>query len=72
VVFNRRQPAESKIPSSTSLQALHDFIRMLDAQGYPKAFLQHEGFRYEFSRTALYDGRIMADVTITPIEDAAP
>jgi len=38
---------------------------MLDADGYPLAFLEHAGFRYEFSRASLRDGRIVADVTIT-------
>ena len=68
VIFKRRKPHESRIPELPNLQALHDFIRMLDAEGYPQAFLEHAGFRYEFSRAALYDGRIIADVKITPIE----
>lgn len=68
-IFKRRKPAESEIPELSSLSNLHDFIRMLDAEGYPKAFIEHQGFRYEFSRSALYDGRIVADVTITKIED---
>jgi methionyl-tRNA formyltransferase len=65
VVFKRRRPEESEIPRLDSLGALHDFIRMLDAEGYPRAFLDQQGFRYEFSRAALYDGRVVADVTIT-------
>lgn len=44
-------------------------MRILDAEGYPRAFINHKGFRYEFSRANLYDGRIVADVTITPIEE---
>jgi methionyl-tRNA formyltransferase len=71
VVFKRRKPPESRIPELSDLQALHDFIRMLDAEGYPRAFLEYEGFRYEFSRTALYDGRIVADVEITSLEDGS-
>ena len=63
--FRRRTPAESVVPSLNSLEQVHDFIRMLDAQDYPHAFLEHAGFRYEFSRSTLYDGRIVADVTIT-------
>ena len=69
VIFKRRRPQESRIPQLGSLQALHDFIRMLDAEGYPRAFLEHQGFRYEFSRAAFYSGRIAADVTITPVEE---
>jgi methionyl-tRNA formyltransferase len=68
-IFKRRQPSESEIPQFPSLSKLHDFIRMLDAEGYPKAFIEYEGFRYEFTRSALYDGRIVADVTITPLEE---
>ena len=67
--FNRRRPEDSEIPRLESLQQLYDFIRMLDAEGYPKAFLRYRGFRYEFGRAALYDGRIEASVRITPSED---
>jgi methionyl-tRNA formyltransferase len=67
VNFKRRKPEESEIRSPTSLQEVHDWIRMLDADGYPHAFLNYAGFRFEFSRSALYDGRILADVKITQI-----
>jgi len=65
VTFKRRIPAESEVGKSGSLEELYDFIRMLDAEGYPRAFLHHSGMRFEFSRPALYDGRIVADVKIT-------
>lgn len=65
VVFKRRKIKESEIPENGTLQALHDFIRMLDAEEYPKAFFIFKGFRYEFSRASLYDGKIVADVSIT-------
>ena len=67
-IFQRRQPEESEIPDLKSLQQLHDFIRMLDAEGYPKAFLNYRGFRFEFSRSALEGGRIVAETTITKDE----
>lgn len=69
-MFNRRAPAESVIPELNSLESLHDFIRMLDADGYPHASIEHEGYRYEFSRSSLFDGRVLADVTITSLKDA--
>jgi methionyl-tRNA formyltransferase len=71
VIFKRRKPEESKIPEAVSLSGLLDFIRMLDAEGYPKAFIDFNGFRYEFRRASLKDGRIVADVVITPIEESA-
>ncbi len=67
VNFKRRKPEESEIGNPASLEELHDFIRMLDAEGYPHAFMQHSGFRFEFTRPALYDGRIVADVRITRV-----
>ncbi len=72
VAFKRRKPAESAIAAPESLGALHDFIRMLDAEGYPPAFLEHAGFRFEFTRPALYDGRLVADVKITPVPRPEP
>ena len=68
VVFQRRKPEQSGIEKHNSLHDLHDFMRMLDAEGYPKAFIEHKGFRYEFSRAAIYDGRIIADVSIRQLE----
>jgi methionyl-tRNA formyltransferase len=65
VHFKRRTPPESEVRNPASLEELYDFIRMLDAEGYPRAFLHQSGMRFEFSRPALYDGRIVADVTIT-------
>jgi methionyl-tRNA formyltransferase len=65
VTFKRRKPNESEIGEFPSLEKLYDFIRMLDAEGYPRAFLHCAGLRLEFSRPALYDGRIVADVKIT-------
>lgn len=67
VVFRRRTPEQSRIAGAMSLDRLYDHIRMLDAEGYPHAFLDLDGFRYTFRRAALYDGRIVADVVITPL-----
>ncbi len=68
-VFGRRSPQDSEIRDLKNLGALHDFIRMLDAEGYPKAFINYNGYRFEFTRAGMYDGRIVADVTITPMEE---
>lgn len=50
VVFRRRIPEESVLPHAGSLAALYDFIRMLDAPTYPKAFIEWKGWRIEFDR----------------------
>jgi methionyl-tRNA formyltransferase len=71
VNFKRRKPEESELGTLASLDEVYDFIRMLDAEGYPHAFLERAGFRFEFSRPALYDGRVVADVRITRASDSA-
>ncbi len=69
VVFKRRKPAESVINGIESLSKLYDHIRMLDAEGYPGAFLEIGNFRYEFHRASLKNGKINADVEITAVQD---
>ena len=64
VPFKRRKPSESQVPRAYDLQKLHDFIRMLDADGYPHAFLEHNGYRFEFTNATLSDDGLHARVTI--------
>lgn len=64
VQFKRRKPEEGNIMELDSLQKVYDFIRMLDAEGYPSAFLETEHLKLEFSRASLKKDRIIADVRI--------
>ena len=48
-----------------SLVSVYDYIRMLDADGYPHAFVEVGNLRFEFDRAALKDGFIEADVKIS-------
>lgn len=64
VEFKRRTPVQGNISPLGSLEQVFDYIRMLDAEGYPKAYLEIGGFRFVFSRASLKDGHIKADVTI--------
>jgi methionyl-tRNA formyltransferase len=65
VAFQRRRPEQGDIADLTQLQAVHDHIRMLDADGYPHAFLQLQGLRLEFTGSRLGDGELRANVRIT-------
>lgn len=49
-VFERRKPEQSKIESGWSLDKIYDHIRMLDAPEYPKAFIEIDDNRVEFSQ----------------------
>lgn len=66
VVFVRRKPEESDVRTlkSPSTKNLYDFIRMLDAETYPRAYLDFNGMRYEFTNARIKDDQISACVTI--------
>jgi len=63
--FRRRTRQDGNIGSLESLEAAFDYIRMLDADGYPPAFLETGKFCLEFSRASLKPDCIIADVKIT-------
>jgi methionyl-tRNA formyltransferase len=64
VLFQRRKPSQSKLSGST-LTELYNFIRMLDAEGYPHAFIEHGGFRFSLRKAVLGKDSLTAEVTIT-------
>ncbi len=70
VVFRRRKPEESRLPQNGDLTAWHDQIRVLDAEGYPPAFVDFGGMRLSFSRSALRRGYVEATVTIRHLDGA--
>lgn len=65
VCFKRRKPHESDISGLKEIEQVFDFIRMLDADGYPRAFLETDHLRLEFTRSALKHGQVISDVIIT-------
>ena len=64
VVFQRRKPSEGDIGNLESLSDVFDYIRMLDADTYPPAFLDKNNLHIEFTRASLKDGHILADAKI--------
>ena len=66
VVFKRRKPEQSDMSGLEKLEEIFDYIRMLDADGYPHAYIEKGESRYEFTRASIKaDGSIVADVKIT-------
>lgn len=69
VLFKRRNPNESEINNTiNSMEELYNYIRMLDGEGYPKAFIKFGKFRLEFSRASFKGDNIVSDVKITEVE----
>ncbi len=63
-VFKRRTPVQSNISSLNSLEKIFDYIRMLDAPGYPNAFLEHNNIQYSFQNVQKQNGKLIATVEI--------
>lgn len=62
-LFRRRLPSESEIPPDLDVKEVFDFIRMLDADGYPHAFMEFGGRRLEFRDARLEAGVLTSKVT---------
>lgn len=68
VVFKRRRPEDGCITPDMTLDKIYDYIRMLDGEGYPPAFVEVDGLRLEFSSATLRDGELTAAVRFVKTE----
>lgn len=64
VEFKRRTPEMSNIKNLEDANEIYDYIRMLDAPGYPRAYLENENVKYEFFDAKIEDGKLIAKVEI--------
>lgn len=65
-LFTRRRPEDGNCAQLSTLDAMHDYIRMLDCEGYPHAFLETEHLKIEFTGSSgVQDDEIIANVRIT-------
>lgn len=62
--FARRTAAQSQMPDALRSNEIYDFIRMLDAESYPHAFLNTGRYRLEFSNATLANDCVRASVVI--------
>lgn len=66
IKFKRRKPEDSNMKGLIDLISIYDYIRMLDADGYPKAFIENEHFKFEFFKASFKKGEeVRAKVIIT-------
>lgn len=64
VYFKRRTAEESELNVTMSLDKIYDYIRMLDAEGYPNAYIKFGRYKLTFNH-ANFDGeQIRAEVNI--------
>jgi len=59
VFFKRRKPSQSNVFALKELEKVFDYIRMLDAETYPKAFVLTKFFKISFSRARLEKDKVV-------------
>lgn len=62
-VFSRRTPEQSCVPPGLSQRQLYDYIRMLDGEGYPPAYIQTEYGKIYLRDAQLKEGKLTASVS---------
>ena len=65
VIFKRRKPEQSMLPVHGSCELIYDFIRMLDAETYPLAFIEHGDFILKFKGAKIKGDKVDACVEIS-------
>jgi methionyl-tRNA formyltransferase len=63
--FERHKPGQSVLPIAGSIESLYDHIRMLDADGYPKAYVTHGDWKLELTQARTDGDALEARVRLT-------
>ena len=63
--FIRRKPVQSDISNLSEAEKIYDHIRMLDAEGYPNAFIENSNFHISFKEAINLGNSIEAKAIIT-------
>ena len=69
VEFKRRRPSDGDLALLSELRQIYDYVRMLDADGYPPAFLKTKHLHVEFRQAQLNEGFVDAKVRIRKLPD---
>lgn len=63
-VFTRRKPDQGSIGEIKNIKIVYNYIRMLDGEGYPRSFLDHNKLHLEFSNAKIVNDTVIANVEI--------
>ncbi|MBI4833595.1 MAG: methionyl-tRNA formyltransferase [Planctomycetes bacterium] len=67
--FQRRTAKDSRIPEQVDLNGVYDYIRMLDGEGYPAAFIETKNLNLSFTKAIKTRKYIEAKVRISRKEN---
>lgn len=70
VSFDRRTPEQGNLDQAATMDQVYDYIRMLDGEGYPPAFIRWNGYKLTFSKVAKKDGKLVAQCVFHPDTDS--
>ena len=62
VEFVRRKPQDGELLPEMDEKTVYDYIRMLDGEGYPNAFIRLGDYTLRFHGADFKDGRVTAQV----------
>lgn len=68
VYFRRRKPEESEIQPNMPINKVYDYIRMLDAEGYPAAFIPFGSYHLKLTDASYEDGKLSARVEFAEVQ----
>jgi len=69
VLFDRRKPMQSEIPKDANIDEMYNHIRMMDADTYPKAYINYGDYHFVFSKANVKDGKLSAFVEIEKVDE---
>ncbi|MBE5847866.1 MAG: GNAT family N-acetyltransferase [Lachnospiraceae bacterium] len=69
VTFKRRKPEDGELKPDMTPETIYDYIRMLDGEGYPNAFMRFGDYVMTFDKAALEGGEVTARVRIRKAEE---
>jgi methionyl-tRNA formyltransferase len=62
--FTRRKKEDGEIKEYFDINKIYDYIRMLDNEEYPKAYINFGDYQFKFSNATLEDNKIVATIEI--------
>ena len=63
-LFKRISEKDNEIPKNINLKKIYDYIRMLDHESYPNAFIKYGEMKFEFFNAKLQEDFLLVDCKI--------
>jgi len=68
-LFDRRTSKQSEIPKDANISDIYDHIRMLDADTYPRAYINYGDYRLTFSNAKIEGDKLNANIEMRRVDE---